>query len=203
MSKLVQAIIYARVSTHDQDCARQIADLTAWAEKSGYQIVAVVKETASGADDKRAERAKVIEAARRRKINAVLVTELSRWGRSLPDLINTLEELHGYGVSLLTHTGFQFDLSTAQGRLIAGIMSALSEFERELLVERVKSGIANARSRGKRIGRQPGQVIRPHPLTPQILELVSAGVSYRKVADKLKISKTTVQTITNKAKVQP
>lgn len=197
-SKLVQAVIYARVSTHDQDCARQINDLTDWAKKCGYEIVDVLKEKESGAKTDRKQREKIMQLARHREITAVLVTELSRWGRSVPDLINTLEELNTYGVSLLTQNGFQFDLSTAQGKLMLSLIGGLAQFERDLLRERVKSGIALAKLRGKKIGRQPGQKIRPHPMTKQIISMVKAGVAYRTIAANLNLSKTTVQAVVNK-----
>src|SRR5262249_48693780 len=128
--------------------------------------------------------------------------ELSRWGRSLQDLLATLQELHGYGVSVIAQTGLQFDLSTPQGKLFAGIMGGLAEFERDLLSERVKSGMAAARARGSKIGRQHGQKVRPHPLTPQVLNLRSAGASYRTIAGQLNMSKTTVQAIVNRHRAQ-
>lgn len=190
--------IYVRVSTDDQDCERQVRDLTAHAERCGYQVIAVHKETASGTKNDRKERAKVLKLARERKIKFVLVTELTRWGRSLADLLTTLEELRGYGVSIVAQTGLEFDLSTPAGRMLAGVLGALSEFERDLLRERTKSGIAAARARGSKIGRQPGQVIRPHPLTDTILTMTAQGVSQRTIASHLKISKTTVMTVITK-----
>ena len=106
------------------------------------------KETASGAKDDRKERKGVLALAQARKIDAILVTELTRWGRSLLDLVHTLQELQAWGVSLIAQTGLQFDMATPQGKLIAALMAALAEFERDLLRERVRSGIAAAKSRG-------------------------------------------------------
>src|SRR5262249_28748242 len=144
--KLVQRIaLYCRVSTSDQDCDRQVRDLTAYAERAGWNVAEVFKEQSSGVNTQRKERKRVMDLARARKIDAVLVTDLSRWGRSLQDLLATLQELHGYGVSVIAQTGLQFDLSTPQGKLFAGIMGGLAEFERDLLSERVKSGMAAAR----------------------------------------------------------
>src|SRR5262245_4722207 len=112
--------------------------------------MAVYKETASGADNARPERAKVLALARARQIDAILVTELSRWGRSTQDLGQTLNDLHGWKISVLAQTGLSFDLSTASGKLMRTSMASLAEFERDLIRDRVKSGLAAARGRGVR-----------------------------------------------------
>jgi DNA invertase Pin-like site-specific DNA recombinase len=135
------AALYCRVSTADQTCARQERDLRAFAKKAGYKIVGVWKETASGTKDDRAERRQVLALAQARKVDVILVTELTRWGRSMLDLFRTLHDLQAWGVSLVAQTGLQFDLRSAQGKLIASLMAALAEFERDLLRERVRSGI--------------------------------------------------------------
>jgi putative DNA-invertase from lambdoid prophage Rac len=152
-----QVAIYCRVSTSDQSCDRQERDLRAFARRAGNEVVGVFKETASGARNDRVERQKVMALAQARKIDAVLVTELSRWGRSTQDLVQTLDDLHGWGVSVLAQTGLTFDLNTANGKLMRTIMSGLAEFERDLIRERVKSGLAAAKARGIKLGRQKGQ----------------------------------------------
>jgi DNA invertase Pin-like site-specific DNA recombinase len=128
-------------------------------------------------------------------IDAILVTEMTRWGRSTIDLIETLQELHSWHVSLISQTGLQFDLNTPQGRLIAHLMASLAEFERDLLRERVRSGVAAAKARGQKFGRQPGQRIKADKLGSKVLRMVSKGYSYRKIAEKLNLSKTTVNDI--------
>ena len=87
------AAIYCRVSTADQSCARQERDLTALADRAGYEVVGIFKETGSGVRLDRAERRKVMALAQARQIDAVLVTELSRWGRSTTDPLATLRKL--------------------------------------------------------------------------------------------------------------
>lgn len=189
------AAIYCRVSTTDQSCERQEQDLLAYAANANFNVVGVWKEVASGAKHKRVERQKVMALAQARKIDAILVTELTRWGRSTLDLIQTLQNLHSWGVSLIAQTGLQFDLSTPQGRLIAQLMAALAEFERDLVSERVRSGLAAAKARGKILGRQPGQRIKSDRLAPKVIQMVEAGTSYRTIAQDLKLSKTTVTEI--------
>ena len=142
------AALYCRVSTADQTCARQERDLRAFAKKAGYKVAGVWKETASGAKNERSERKQVLALAQARNIDVILVTELTRWGRSMLDLFHTLQDLQAWGISRVAQTGLQFDLRSAQGKLIASLMAALAEFERDLLRERVRSGIAAARQRG-------------------------------------------------------
>jgi hypothetical protein len=111
--QLGQVAIYCRVSTDDQSCERQERDLRAFARRAGHHIVGVYKETASGARNDRVERRKVMALAQARQIDAILVTELSRWGRSTQDLVHTLDDLHSWKVSVLAQTGLSFDLGTA------------------------------------------------------------------------------------------
>ena len=187
-----RAALYCRVSTADQSCARQERDLTAFAGRAGYEVISVFRETGSGAKLDRAERKKVMALAQRREIDAVLVTELSRWGRSTLDLLHTLKELEMRRVSVIAMNGLAFDLSTPHGRMMATIIAGIAEFERELIQERIRSGIAAARARGKRLGRQPGQRPKSDRLAPKVLALVAAGRSYRLIGRELGLSKNTV-----------
>lgn len=183
------------MSTTDQSCERQERDLRAYARKAGWKVAGVWKEIASGSKESRTERQAVMALAQARKIDGVLVTELTRWGRSTIDLIHTLQELQSWGVSVIAQSGLQFDLRTSQGKLIASIMASLAEFERDLIRERVKSGIAAAKARGKKIGRQPGQRVKSDRLAPKVLKLIEGGHSYRQIAATLRMSKTTVTDI--------
>jgi putative DNA-invertase from lambdoid prophage Rac len=140
--------------------------------------VAVFKETASGADNARPERAKVLALARGREIDAILVTELSRWGLSTQDLVQKLDDLHGWKVSVLAQTGFSFDLSTSSGKLMRTIMAGLAEFERDPIRGRVKSSLAAARARGVSLGRQVGQPPSDRKVK-RALGMHADGLSYR------------------------
>lgn len=186
------AAIYARVSTSDQSCERQVAELTAFAERGGYDVVSTFKETASGIKANRAERSKIIALAQARKIDVVLVSELSRWGRSTQDLLDTLNRMAGWKVSIVAMSGMTFELGTPHGRMMATMLAGIAQFERDLLSERVKSGLAAARARGKKLGRQPGQRPKSDKLAPKVIELVADGRSYRWIARDLGISKNTV-----------
>ena len=127
-----RAAIYARVSTADQCCERQIAELTASAERGGFEVLGIFKETASGARDNRLARNRVLELAQARRIDAVLVTELSRWGRSTQDLLETLYKLAGWKVSVVAMSGMTFELDTPHGRMMATMLAGIAQFESDL-----------------------------------------------------------------------
>ena len=190
-----RAALYCRVSTADQSCARQERDLTAFADRAGYEVVGVFKETGSGVRLDRAERRKVMALAQARRIDAVLVTELSRWGRSTTDLLATLKELEARRVSVVALNGMTFDLTTPHGRMMATMLAGIAEFERELIQERIRSGIAAAKARGKRLGRQPGQRPKSDRLASKVLALVAKGRSYRLIGREVGLSKNTVADI--------
>ena len=200
--------IYCRVSTDEQSCERQERDLRAFAERAGDEVVGVFMEKASGARNDRQERKKVMALAQGHEIDAIVVTELSRWGRSTQDLVQTLDDLHGRKVSVLAQTGLSFDLSTASGKLMRTIMAGLAEFERDLIRDRIKSGMARAKAaietndhfvtkagkKRKSIGRQADE--RPSDnKVGKVLELHREGLSYRLIGRNLGLSKNTVMGI--------
>ena len=187
--------LYARVSTTDQSCSRQIAELTAFAGRSGYEIEGVFAETGSGTKPGLAERRRVMALVQARRIDAVLVTELSRWGRSTVDLLRSLHELDCRKVSLIAMNGLTFDLSSPHGKMLATVLSGIAEFERDLISERVKSGLAAAKARGKRLGRRPGHRPRSDRLAPRVMRAVEQGRSYRWIARDIGLSKNTVAAI--------
>ncbi len=187
-----RAVIYARVSTSDQSCDRQVADLAAFAERSDYDVIDIFQETSSGTKVSRSARNKIMKLAQVRQIDAILVAELSRWGRSTQDLLETLDQLAGWKVSVVAMSGMTFELDTPHGRMMATMLAGIAQFERDLLSERVKSGLAAARARGKKLGRQPGQRPKSDKLAPQVIQAVADGRSYRWIACDLGISKNTV-----------
>ncbi len=186
----LRAAIYCRVSTNDQRCDRQSDELAIYADRCGYDVVQIYRETGSGAKLDRVERKRVINLARSRSIDIILVSELTRWGRSTIDLIDTLHQLQSWGVSLIAQNGFQFDLSTPHGKMIASIMATLAEFERDLLKERVRSGLANARARGKVFGRPVGGKIADS--CDRINQLRADGMSVRSIAKEVGLSKSSI-----------
>lgn len=197
--------IYCRVSTGDQDNDRQERDLLEYAERADFEMVEVFKETLSGIRKAKGkqpvERRRVMELAQRREIDAVLVTEMTRWGRSTQDLTDTLGQLASWDASLIATTGLTFDLSTPQGKLVANLMASLAEFEHDLLRERVRSGVAAAKARGQVFGRRRGY--RPSDKhATEVMRLIEEGYSQRRAAERLGISKTTVNEIVKRMRPQ-
>jgi len=141
--------------------------------------------------------------AQARQIDAVLVTELSRWGRSTTDLLATLKELEVRRVSAVALNGMTFDLTTPHGRMMATVLSGIAEFERELIQERIRSGIAAAKARGKRLGRQPGHRPKSDRLTSKVMALVAKGRSYRLIGREVGLSKNTVADIVKRHRAEP
>ena len=126
----------------------------------------VNKETVSGASANRAALNRVLDLAQARQIDAILVSELSRWGRSTQDGIDTLNRLAGWKVSVVAMNWMTFELDTPHGRMMATKLAGIAQFERDLLSERVKSSLAAAQARGKKLGRQPGQRPKSDRLAP-------------------------------------
>jgi DNA invertase Pin-like site-specific DNA recombinase len=191
--------IYCRVSTADQNCDRQENELLAYADRADYEIVGVFKETASGAKNDRKERESVLKLARQRLIDIVLIHELTRWGRSTQDLIHTINELFSRDVSLIPLNGMSFDLNTPMGKLLLTIIAGVSEFERDLLRERIKSGVASAKAKGKHLGRPVGSS-KYNRYLKIVSELKEKRTSVRDIAKQLKLSPTTVQKILREIK---
>src|SRR3979490_232759 len=151
-SKMFRAGLYARVSTNDQQTLpMQSRALREYAARRGWTIALQVREVGSGAA-KREAREKLLEAARRREIDLVLVWRLDRWGRSVTDLLATLQELEHLGVGFVSLTE-ALDLTTPAGRAMAGLLAVFAAFEREILGERTRAGLAHARAEGERRGR--------------------------------------------------
>ena len=180
--------IYARVSTHDQQTLpMQIEAMRAYAERRGWQITSTVEEVGSGAK-MRPRREELLRAARRREIDVIVVWRLDRWGRSLVDLIATLQELTALKVGFVSLTE-TLDLTTPSGRAFASMLAVFAEFERDILRDRVKAGIAQARKEG----RPHGRPVKIAGKTQEIRDLARKGLSKSAIAKQLNIGRTSVR----------
>jgi DNA invertase Pin-like site-specific DNA recombinase len=188
--KMVRAGLYARVSTQDQQTLpMQNRAMREYAARRGWIIAMQVKEVGSGATQRKL-REELLEAARRREIDVALVWRLDRWGRSVTDLLATLQELEHLGVGFVSLTE-ALDLTTPAGRAMAALLAVFASFEREILGERVRAGLAHARQNGKRLGR---------PLTAgiharKIAKLYGSGLSKSEISRRLNIGRTSVRRI--------
>jgi len=189
----MKAGIYARVSTHDQHTlVMQIEAMRKYAQAREWQVEIEFSEIGSGAKD-RPKRSELINQARRRQIDVIIVWKLDRWGRSVTDLLHTLSELNDLGVGFISLTE-ALDMTTSTGRAMAGLLAIFAQFEREILCERVKAGIAHARSLGKPHGRP--ETVKKY--TDEVIGLFNEGLNPSEIARKLGIGRTSVRRMLNK-----
>jgi DNA invertase Pin-like site-specific DNA recombinase len=187
---MFRAGLYARVSTQDQQTlAMQNRTMREYAARRGWTVVLQVREVNSGVIHREA-REKLLNAARRREIDIVLVWRLDRWGRSVTDLLATLQELEHLGVGFVSLTE-ALDLTTPAGRAMAGLLAIFAEFEREILRERTRAGLAHARQNGKRLGRPATAALHAR----EVRKLYHAGLSKSEIARRLQIGRTSVRRI--------
>lgn len=186
--------IYARVSTQEQQTLPlQIKDLREYAKRRKWKVEVEITDIASGAKT-RPKRDELLKLARQKKIDCILVWRLDRFGRSLADLITTLNELTSLDVGFVS-LNESLDLTTPSGRAMAGMLAVFAEFEREILRERVKAGISEARSKGKAHGR-PKTAAKKKDEARKLYKN-GKGLSKSEIARRLKIGRTSVIRLLN------
>jgi len=184
----MRVALYARVSTSEQHSEVQVDALRAYSEVRGLKVAGLyVDQGVSGAKDRRVELDRMMVDARRRCFDAVLCTKLDRLARSVRHLTALAEELEVFGVDLIV-LDQAIDTSTSAGRLLFGVLACIAQFERDLIRERTRAGIAAARRRGKRIGRP-----RVHVPLARANALLCQGVSIAATARQLGVSRATLQ----------
>ena len=186
----MRAALYARVSTHDQQrIGLQMEAMLTYIRDRGWDVVRGVEDIGSGARQ-RPGREAWLKAARRRELDVIVVWRLDRWGRSLPDLVVSLRELTELGVGFVSLTE-ALDLTTPMGRAMAGMVAVFAEFEREVLRERVRAGIARARREGRPHGRPRTASLKAE----EVVRLKADQVSHSEIARRLGIGRTSVRRI--------
>src|SRR3954468_7240945 len=178
----VRVAIYARVSTGEQNPEPQLRELRDYAERRGFIVHREYVDQASGDGRRRSRRAPAFDElmadARRRRFDCVLVWKYDRFARSLGALVAALQEFHDLGVDFISHTQ-AIDTTTPMGRLFFHVIGSFAEFERDVIVERVRAGLANARAKGKRLGRP----IQDPAAEARVLALKrNEGLSLRQIA---------------------
>lgn len=200
----MKAALYTRVSTIDQNCEAQYRELAQYVKERGWTLVEHYTDTMSGAKADRPELVRLLADARTRKFQAVLTWKVDRFGRSMLDFLNNIEELKSCAVRFIATTqGIDTDASNPMSRLQLQMMAAFAEFERELIRERVASGKARYRQDweagrvGKSVHSRSGKDLPPH--RPKkvfdrqaVMDLYRAGVSMRGIAQRLRLSFGTV-----------
>ena len=186
--KTIRTAIYARISTSGQSTEPQLLEVREFVGRRGWTIAGeYVDAGISGSRERRPELDRLWADCRRGRIDVVAVYRYDRFARSLRQLVNALEEFRALGIEFVSlHEGV--DTSTPNGRLIFGIFASIAEFERELIRGRVRSGLAAAKAKGKRIGR-PRVVANAH----QIATLRAAGASWSAICHQTGLSKGVAQ----------
>lgn len=192
----MKVALYARVSTTDQDCAVQLAELRQYAAGRGWEVAAEYVETGSGGNANRPKLAECVrDAKKRKKFTAVLVYKLDRWGRSIGQLCADILALDSAGVRFICTTqGIDTDQSNSMSRLMLNILMAFAAFERDIINERVLAGVRRAQESGTKSGKAIG---RPRKVfdRQQVWEAREAGSTFRQVAEAFGISIGGVQRI--------
>lgn len=179
----MRVALYARVSTlNGQHTEMQLVEVREYIARRGWRIVGeYVDEGVSGARERRPELDRLWSDCRKRKVDAVVVYRYDRFARSLRQLVNALEEFRALGIDFVSlHEAV--DTSTPNGRLVFGIFASIAEFERELIRSRVRSGLAAAKAKGKRLGRPRTGVD-----VAQVARLRASGASWREVSEQMGI----------------
>jgi DNA invertase Pin-like site-specific DNA recombinase len=172
-----RAAIYARVSTFEQTPKNQLRELTAYARRRRFRLAYELVDKESGAKEDRKNLTRLMDLARKRQIDAVLVWKFDRFARSSKQLLTALEEFRELGVDFISFTE-NVDTSTPAGKALFTMAAAFAEFERDLIRERVQSGLARARAEGKRLGRPPV----PPAMLAELRKLRGQGLSLRAIA---------------------
>lgn len=181
-----RAVLYARVSTKDQEPENQLIQLREYAKARNWQIVGeYVDKGVSGGKEQRPQLNLLMEAVRRRKCDLVLCWRFDRFARSSRHLLNVLDEFRALSVDFCSLQE-AIDTSTPAGKMVFSMVAAIAEFEKAIIVERVKAGLSRARAQGKRLGR-PQFAPKEDPAT-----LKASGLSVRAIAKRLGVSKSWV-----------
>jgi DNA invertase Pin-like site-specific DNA recombinase len=197
--KKTKAAIYVRVSTAEQDTDMQETELRDYVEKRGWSCV-LYRDKASGVTNDRQALTAMLSDMRKRKFDVIVIWKLDRLARSLRQLLTIGEECRSLGVDLVSLRQ-NIDTTLPAGRLTFQILGAVAEFERELLRERVKAGMAQARRTGKHVGRPALRKFQPIEVE-RIRELRSNGTSVRRLAKDFETTQWMVARLTNSATIE-
>lgn len=181
--------LYARVSTAkgQQDVNMQLRELREYCQRRGLGIYQEYTDTMSGAKEDRPGLNALMRDAALVKFKAVIVYRFDRFARSLQHLVRGLNQFQSLGIDFISlHE--QIDTTSPHGRLVFGIMASIAEFERDLICQRINSGLAHARAKGTRLGARPQHA---HKVS-QVHGMKNAGAMARDIAKALKMSKRTV-----------
>jgi len=185
---------YARVSTRDQDLTSQVERIQRYITDYGLIPAiegAIFQEKLSGASNQRPERGKILKLAEQGRIDLVICTKLDRWGRSLKDLIETMNFLEAHNVSMI-FLDQNIDLSSPMGKMLFQILGAVAEFERDLIVERTSEGRMRAMLHGTRSGKPMHGPLKDLP-EKAIIQRYKNGESIKALAAEYRVAPNTIR----------
>ncbi len=174
--------LYMRVSTKDQSCDMQLSDLERYSKERGFKVFKVYQDNFSGTKGTRPGLDQLMEDARKRRFDMVLVWRFDRFARSTKHLISALYEFRSLGIDFLSYQE-NIDTSSALGECIFTIISAMAKLERDIIAERVKGGLRKAKANGKRLGRPKSEVD-----SDKIVEYRKQNKSIRQIARELNLT---------------
>lgn len=187
--------IYARVSTDKQNVSMQIRELKQYAKKRQWKLFKEYIDSGySGKTNKRPQFQKMLEDAQKRKFDVLLVWKLDRLSRSMKDLVSTLDRMGELGIDFVSYQN-NMDTTTSTGKLIFHVLGAVAEFEREIISERIKAGLRNAKSKGKKLGRPSVQKF----LLDKAKKMRQEGMTYQSIGQKLGVHYSTIIKRTSKS----
>jgi DNA invertase Pin-like site-specific DNA recombinase len=183
-----KAAVYTRCSTFDQHPEMQEDELVEYVNRRGWSLYKIYSDKGiSGTTERRPGLDALLEDCRRRRCDVVVVWKFDRFGRSLKQLVNALELFRHLGIAFVSCTE-AIDTSLPHGEMLFQIIGAIAQWERSLIVERVKAGLQHARSQGRRLGRPPLRVLTPKDVAELRKERARTKTPFRKLATKYGIS---------------
>ncbi len=186
--KVVKVAVYVRVSTKDQSVDMQLNDLERYARERGLAVFKVYKENGvSGTKESRPALNELMNEAKKRMFDVVLVWRFDRFARSTKHLVDALYTFRNLGIDFISYQE-NIDTSSPLGEAIFTIISAMSKLERDIISERVKGGLRKARANGKRLGRPKSDVD-----TDKVIEYRKQNRSIRQIACEMNLSRGTVE----------
>ncbi len=188
MKQSKSVAIYARVSTKDQSCDMQLSDLERYSKERGFKVFKVYRDNGvSGTKESRPALSELMNDAKKRKFDVVLVWRFDRFARSTKHLVNALYEFRNLGIDFISYQE-NIDTSSPLGEAIFTIISAMAKLERDIIAERVKGGLRRARANGKQLGRPNDDVD-----IDKVIDYKTQGKSIREIAKKMKLSRGKVE----------
>ena len=188
MKQEKRVAIYVRVSTKDQSVDMQLNDLQRYSMERRFTVFGVYKDNGvSGTQETRQALTELMNDARKRKFDIVLVWRFDRFARSTKHLVTALYEFRNLGIDFISYQE-NIDTSSPLGEAIFTIISAMSKLERDIIAERVKGGLRKAKDNGKRLGRPRSKID-----TDKLVEFRKQNMSIRRIANEMKLSKGTIE----------